>query len=204
MTLAPLGAASARERVDVDLQVDVDLGVVARAVRDARDAELRFEWDWGDGERSVGAEARHHYARPGRYLVTLTVEDEGSGRCWTEERWVRVDVEHEREERDEREREDAREDDDEREDDERSEPRRSRAGAAASASLGRGGVAASVALDVGHRDAERDDEDTSGGSARVRSSSHDHERHAVPGVDLAALLPAVGALAAAWRLRGRP
>jgi hypothetical protein len=87
-TLAPLGAAHNRERVDVDVRADADLEVHAAARSSAR---YSYAWDWGDGGVSAGAEARHAYASAGRYDVMLRVTDERTGDCWTERRTVRVE-----------------------------------------------------------------------------------------------------------------
>ena len=45
------------------------------------DGTLRtFRWDWGDGTPGAeGLTAAHTYAKPGRYTVTLTVEDDAGG-----------------------------------------------------------------------------------------------------------------------------
>ncbi|MCK4614234.1 MAG: PKD domain-containing protein, partial [Thermoplasmata archaeon] len=39
-------------------------------------AGLRYSWDFGDGNESIGISATHRYYRAGEYLVTLTVTDE--------------------------------------------------------------------------------------------------------------------------------
>ena len=35
----------------------------------------RHSWNMGDGTRSDGVKARHAFTMPGRYVVTLSVED---------------------------------------------------------------------------------------------------------------------------------
>ena len=40
---------------------------------------VSYEWQWGDGESSVGQIASHPYAAAGSYTVTLTVTDERGG-----------------------------------------------------------------------------------------------------------------------------
>ena len=39
------------------------------------DSEVRYEWDFGDGNRNEGVEVLHAYKEPGYYTVTLTVSD---------------------------------------------------------------------------------------------------------------------------------
>lgn len=46
--------------------------LTVRAVADGGPAAARYEWDWGDGARSEGANATHRYARGGAWQVTLT------------------------------------------------------------------------------------------------------------------------------------
>ena len=36
---------------------------------------IRYQWSFGDGEKSLGAIAAHCYLRPGRYPINLTVEN---------------------------------------------------------------------------------------------------------------------------------
>jgi len=50
------------------------LGVLSA---DPDGAIVRYIWDFGDGERSFGTNATHRYKSPGRYIITLTVVDEG-------------------------------------------------------------------------------------------------------------------------------
>lgn len=40
-----------------------------------------YAWDFGDGEQGVGANVEHSYTSPGRYTVTLKVEDDGDAPC---------------------------------------------------------------------------------------------------------------------------
>ena len=42
---------------------------------DADGAVTKFAWDFGDGATATGAKATHTYAKPGNYLVKLTVAD---------------------------------------------------------------------------------------------------------------------------------
>lgn len=76
LMLAPTALAA---RDDVDVRAEGKLSVVASG-----SAKLRHEWDWGDGEQSVGAHARHTYREPGIYKVAVTITDEHG------ERWRRV------------------------------------------------------------------------------------------------------------------
>ncbi|HSI99820.1 MAG TPA: PKD domain-containing protein [Patescibacteria group bacterium] len=41
----------------------------------------RYLWDFADGELGEGSSASHAFARPGRYLVTLRVEDDSAPPC---------------------------------------------------------------------------------------------------------------------------
>lgn len=195
VALAP-GAFAREARVDVDVDVEADLTVVARAV--PRDADVDVEWDWGDGEATAGASARHAYVEPGRYEIVARFEDRDTGRCWTERRWVVVEVAEDEDEAHER---DEREDEEERDEEDRSS-RRTRS-ARASVSVG-GGDGLSVRASMGRDgdDAQERDGDARG-SASVRSSSYgsDRRHHEVPSVGLAALVPAVGGLALALRRR---
>lgn len=50
---------------------------------------IRYQWSFGDGEKSLGAIAAHCYLRPGRYRVNLTVENRSS---ITESQGLFVDV----------------------------------------------------------------------------------------------------------------
>ncbi|WP_157961589.1 PKD domain-containing protein [Acuticoccus kandeliae] len=47
-----------------------------RASSDADGAIIRYDWDFGDGERGIGSAPAHVYRRPGRYPVRLTVTDD--------------------------------------------------------------------------------------------------------------------------------
>jgi PKD repeat protein len=49
--------------------------------RDSDGGILRFRWDFGDGRKAEGMEARHAYIQAGRYTVTLVVEDDGPPSC---------------------------------------------------------------------------------------------------------------------------
>jgi PKD repeat protein len=42
---------------------------------------LSFIWDLGDGSRKAGARVYHSYARPGRYVVKLLVDDGTASSC---------------------------------------------------------------------------------------------------------------------------
>ena len=54
----------------------------------------RHLWDFYDGSQGTGASAEHVFAGPGRYIVTLTVEDDSSPPCNfdTDERIVQVNA----------------------------------------------------------------------------------------------------------------
>lgn len=54
----------------------------------------RYLWDFHDGSRAEGETAEHAFVRPGRYIVTLTVEDDSSPPCnfHTAERIVQVNA----------------------------------------------------------------------------------------------------------------
>ena len=46
------------------------------------DGRLRqYRWDFGDGNRTTGRKVRHAFDAPGRYTVTLEVEDDSKGPC---------------------------------------------------------------------------------------------------------------------------
>ena len=50
---------------------------------------IRYQWHFGDGEKSLGAIVAHCYVRPGRYPINLTVENRGG---ITESQGLFVDV----------------------------------------------------------------------------------------------------------------
>jgi PKD repeat protein len=52
------------------------LAVDGRASADADGSIAAYAWKFGDGSTATGAEARHSYAAPGTYPVTLTVTDD--------------------------------------------------------------------------------------------------------------------------------
>ncbi len=196
--LAPTALAHAHARIDIDIDVEADLNVVARVESRVRDG-LTFAWDWGDGVVSAGLEARHAYERAGRYEVVLTVEDPDTGECWRLERVIKVEAKAER-----RDREDTKASDDKEE--KKEEPRergRSRTSASANANVGRGGISVGAGLDLGRErsDAGNDADTRSSSNARVRSYGSASDRHTVPDAGLAAVIPALGALAFALRRR---
>lgn len=39
---------------------------------------LSYQWDFGDGQTATGASVQHQYAKPGRYVVTLSAQDASS------------------------------------------------------------------------------------------------------------------------------
>ncbi|MDM7926003.1 MAG: PKD domain-containing protein [bacterium] len=51
-----------------------------------------WRWDFGDGSGASGAVARHAYAVPGHYSVTLTVEDDSRSFCASDSRSLSVRV----------------------------------------------------------------------------------------------------------------
>ena len=40
---------------------------------------LRYEWDFGDGEKEIGLEAEHCYSGPGEYTIQLSIIDNNTG-----------------------------------------------------------------------------------------------------------------------------
>ena len=38
--------------------------------------KIIYEWDFGDGNRNEGIEVLHVYKEPGKYTVTLTINDD--------------------------------------------------------------------------------------------------------------------------------
>ncbi|WP_175483123.1 PKD domain-containing protein [Salinihabitans flavidus] len=65
----PVGAAHDVLRVD------------ATGARDPDGQGLRISWDFGDGNRAAGAVARHSYAAPGEYTLTVRAEDSTGLAC---------------------------------------------------------------------------------------------------------------------------
>lgn len=49
--------------------------VLRAAVRDPEGADVALAWDFGDGSVATAEQARHAWAAPGRYTVTLTATD---------------------------------------------------------------------------------------------------------------------------------
>ncbi|MBD3360411.1 PKD domain-containing protein [Candidatus Peregrinibacteria bacterium] len=39
------------------------------------DSEIKYEWNFGDGNRNEGVEVLHAYKEPGTYTITLTIDD---------------------------------------------------------------------------------------------------------------------------------
>lgn len=74
--------------VDAGPDLTVPVGAAHDVVRfDAGDANdpdghgLRLSWDFGDGSGAAGAVARHAYAAPGTYTVTVQAQDETGLAC---------------------------------------------------------------------------------------------------------------------------
>jgi hypothetical protein len=57
-------------RVGVPIELD---GSASRA---AEGTIIRYAWDFGDGESTIGIRVSHTYQRTGRFTVTLTVTDD--------------------------------------------------------------------------------------------------------------------------------
>ncbi|MCB1362545.1 MAG: PKD domain-containing protein [Rhodobacteraceae bacterium] len=76
---------NAAPRVDAGPDRTVPVGAAHDAVGfdagDADDRGLRFTWDFGDGSQATGAHARHAYAAPGSYTVTLRGQDDTGLAC---------------------------------------------------------------------------------------------------------------------------
>ncbi|MDA1138544.1 MAG: PKD domain-containing protein [Planctomycetota bacterium] len=65
---------------EVKAALTADNSVVGRpqnyvAVIEGEETGLRFQWEFGDGSRYFGKEARHKYAKAGTYLVQFTVHE---------------------------------------------------------------------------------------------------------------------------------
>ena len=59
-------------------QAGVPVTLDGGASSDAEGSQLTYTWDFGDGETGTGAAPEHTYASPGRYMLTLIVND-GTG-----------------------------------------------------------------------------------------------------------------------------
>jgi len=59
------GAAPLRVRFDASRSYDPDGSIIA------------YQWDFGDGTTATGVTTRHRYRKPGTYIATLTVQDDG-------------------------------------------------------------------------------------------------------------------------------
>lgn len=86
----PESLARSDARVDIDVTQDVDLSIAARARMRPED-HIAFAWDWGDGETSFGAKARHAYRAPGAYRVVVTMTDD-AGETWSRVHEVEVNA----------------------------------------------------------------------------------------------------------------
>ncbi|MCD6303982.1 MAG: right-handed parallel beta-helix repeat-containing protein, partial [Planctomycetes bacterium] len=73
----PIAEFTVRPRADEPMTVELD----ASASADADGRIVRYDWDFGDGERASGTSPRvsHTYAAAGRYTVVLRVTDDGEG-----------------------------------------------------------------------------------------------------------------------------
>ncbi len=51
---------------------------------------IGYVWDFGDGQGATGIAVEHTYAEPGRYRVSLVVEDDGPGPCTRAEGFTEI------------------------------------------------------------------------------------------------------------------
>ena len=65
MTISPSGTLKAQEQVTFDATGSSDPDADA----------LTFTWNFGDGNTGTGLTAKHTYASPGDFTITLTVSD---------------------------------------------------------------------------------------------------------------------------------
>lgn len=57
--------------------VDTPIRLLGVLSSDPDGTIVRYIWNFGDGKYSFGTNATHRYKSPGRYIITLTVVDEG-------------------------------------------------------------------------------------------------------------------------------
>ncbi len=74
---APVAEARAASVVAPGEEVRFD----GSASRDPDGQVARYLWDFDDGERGTGHAVTHVYSKPGRYVVTLRVEDDSESPC---------------------------------------------------------------------------------------------------------------------------
>lgn len=72
---APLAEAGPDQRVSVDQTVGFDAG--GSSDNEGGWGIASYEWDFGDGTQSTGMTVTHAFNTPGKYTVTLIVEDWG-------------------------------------------------------------------------------------------------------------------------------
>jgi PKD repeat protein len=70
----PVAAAGEDRRLAIGEETMFD----AAASTDSDGTIVRYEWDFGDGNRAEGAAVRHAYAAPGTYTVGLRVSDDSA------------------------------------------------------------------------------------------------------------------------------
>ncbi|MFA5370092.1 MAG: PKD domain-containing protein [Candidatus Omnitrophota bacterium] len=66
-----------------DLKAEYRVALDGSASYDLDKDKLSYLWDLGDGTQKTGAKVAHVYQKPGRYDVTLTVDDGSSSACGT-------------------------------------------------------------------------------------------------------------------------
>jgi len=60
--------------------VDQNITFDASSSYDPDGTIVKYEWDFGDGSKAEGKVVTHAYSKPGEYVVTLTVTDDGGAR----------------------------------------------------------------------------------------------------------------------------